>query len=159
MAPRAAARLQQMGLFDDVRLYGAGKLDWLAAGLPAEGDEREPMVGELVRGEVPTCRPDERVADLAGRIGEWPWCAVVDEENVLLGRVRRSQLEEEGERLAFEIAEPGPSTYRPSAPAGELREVMEKGDYDQLYISDGEGRLLGIVTLEDLRRPAASERP
>jgi CBS domain-containing protein len=138
--------------FGDVSLYRPGKMDWLAAGLPWEGEEREPMIGDLMRREVPTCGPDERVGDLAARMDGWPWCAVVDDAGVLLGRVRRSRIDEHPDASALDAAEPGPSTYRPSTPAGELRERMEKGDHEQLYVSDGDGRLMGIVTLDAVRR-------
>jgi hypothetical protein len=143
--------------FTDLRLYGAGKMDWLAAGLPAEGEDREPTIGELMRSDVPRCRPGERLGDLGSRWREWPWCAVVDDDGVLLGRVRRSELDEHPDWPAFEAAEPGPSTYRPSVPAGELRGVMEKGGHRHLYVSDGEGRLLGIVTRDDLDRAAVPD--
>jgi hypothetical protein len=49
MAPRAAARLESLG-FREVFEYKAGKLDWMAAGLPTEGEgSRRPRAGEAAR--------------------------------------------------------------------------------------------------------------
>ncbi len=44
MAPRAAARLETLE-FTNVAHYKGGKLDWMAAGLPTEGDNTK-----LIRG-------------------------------------------------------------------------------------------------------------
>ena len=54
MTPRAAARLETLG-FQKVYDYQGGKLDWLGAGLPREGeDAAKPTVGDVARPGLPT---------------------------------------------------------------------------------------------------------
>lgn len=136
--------------FSDVLLYHPGKMDWMAAGLPTEGEDGERMAVELMRTDAPTCGPDERLGDLAPRLDGWSWCAVVDGAGVLLGGVPRGSIAQHPDARAFEAAEPGPSTYRPSLPADELLETVQQSDQDQVFLSDPDGRLLGAVTREDL---------
>src|ERR1041385_6315642 len=100
MAPRAAARLKSLGV-DDVREYRAGKLDWLAAGLPTEGDNStRPRAGTV-------CRKDVARPLLAGATGPPDVdTVVVDEERVVLGLRRAGEAE---------MTE-GPSPFRPYVP-------------------------------------------
>ncbi len=133
--------------------YQGGKLDWLAFALPAEGSAAvaEPTIGSVARRDVPTCQPFERLADLGDRMGEgWTWCAVVNADGVVLGRIRRRQLAESPEATAAAAMEPGPSTYRPSTPATEMIAVMKKGRFERAYVTDPDGRLLGLVGRQDL---------
>ena len=138
-----------MGLAD-VLLYHPGKMDWMAAGLPTEGEGDERLVGELMRTGVPTCGPEERLGELASRLDGWSGCAVVDDDGVLLGVIHRRAIVEQPGARAFEVAEPGPSTYRASVPASELLGTMWRNDQDLAFLSDPDGRLLGAVTREDL---------
>src|SRR5438309_2926507 len=94
MSARAAARLASLG-FTSVHRYQAGKADWFAAGLPREGREAHtPRVADVAARDVPTCRIDERVGDVADRIRESPWniSVVLDGERVVLGVVEAEQL-------------------------------------------------------------------
>ena len=64
MSPRAAWRLERLG-FTEVYDYAAGKVDWMAAGLPTEGNgTHPPRVLEAMDADPPTCDPTERVADV-----------------------------------------------------------------------------------------------
>jgi len=52
MSPRAAWRLESLG-FGEVYNYIASKVDWLAFGLPGEGDEAAtPRAGDIPRREL-----------------------------------------------------------------------------------------------------------
>ena len=127
--------------------YEGGKLDWLAFGLPVEGEAaEEPTVGALAV-PLPTCGFDDRLGDVAGRWdGDDEWCAVVDAAGVVLGRLRLRRLREApGTTPVKEVMEPGPSTYRPSLPATELLERMEHGSFTRALVTDSDGRLLGMV--------------
>jgi CBS domain-containing protein len=138
--------------FDSVHDYADGKLDWLAFGLPVEGEAAgEPTAGSLSVA-LPTCRLDERLADVAAR---WPegesWCAVVDQAGIVLGRLRRRELGEAAPDVpASAVMEEGPSTYRPSLPAAELLRHMDEGGFSRALVTDSAGRLLGAVTRERL---------
>src|SRR5712691_6405763 len=76
MSPRAAWRLDSFG-FADVYDYTAGKLDWLAAGLPTEGtNAQHPRAGDIARKEAPTCAPEDRLGEVRERgngiVHGWP---------------------------------------------------------------------------------------
>src|SRR5437879_2609099 len=117
--------------FDPVHDYEAGKLDWLAYGLPFEGEALgEPTAGRLAV-EVPTCGLDERLADVAGRwSGGHAWCVAVDEAGVVLGRLGRRHLDEApADARVRQVMDEGPSTYRPGLPAAELLERMDEGRF------------------------------
>lgn len=54
-----AYRLETLG-FSEVYDYTAGEVDWLAHGLPTEGEAAgAPTAGRLVRDDVVACRLDE----------------------------------------------------------------------------------------------------
>src|SRR5205807_473692 len=64
MSPRAACRLDALG-FAEVYDYVAGKADWLAHGLPVEGEQADAATaGRAAREEVVTCRPQDPVGPL-----------------------------------------------------------------------------------------------
>src|SRR5579884_3423720 len=77
MSPRAAWRLESLG-FRQVYDYTAGKLDWMAAGLPTEGTgAARPRAGDLARKEVPTCGLDERLGEVRDRVRARGWKVAV----------------------------------------------------------------------------------
>lgn len=142
MSPRAAWRLERFGF--EVYDYAAGKVDWLAAGLPTvrtvpasrralEAADRHP----------PTCSPDTPVDALGpGSV------IVLNEHRFVLGRVRAGN-RTPADVLAEAIIEPGPTTVRAHEPLGELLERMARRDVAETIITTAEGVLLGVV-----RRPA-----
>jgi rhodanese-related sulfurtransferase/CBS domain-containing protein len=157
LSPRAAARLEAMG-FTRVLDYEGGKMDWVAFGLPTEGAAaREPTIGAAARRDAPTCRMDERLGDLRARMAEgWAWCAVVDGGRLVLGRVSRRQVDEQPDALVSDVMDPGPSTYRQGMPAEEMVAAMKKGSFERAFVTDSDGRLVGLVALRDLE---AAVRP
>jgi hypothetical protein len=138
MAPRAAARLKTLGV-DDVREYGAGKLDWLAAGLPTEGENStRPRAGTVCRTDVATTRPEgvSVPADVD--------TVVVDENRVVLGLLRRGE---------DEMTE-GPSTFRPYVPIREMADYMQQHDLASAPITTSDGKLVGLLYRDDAIRAA-----
>jgi IS30 family transposase len=90
MSPRAAWRLESLG-FREVYDYVAGKLDWMAAGLPTERtNAAHPRAGDVSRKDVPTARLEERLGDVRERVSAGGWDAVVvtNNERVVLGLLR-----------------------------------------------------------------------
>jgi CBS domain-containing protein len=138
MAPRAAARLRTLGV-DDVREYRAGKLDWLAAGLPTEGDNStRPRAGIV-------CRKDVATTLLAGDSGPTDVdTVVVDEERVVLGLLRAGEAE---------MTE-GPSTFRPYVPIQEMADYMKEHDLGSAPITTSDGKLVGLLYRDDAIRAA-----
>ena len=154
MSPRAAWRLESLG-FQQVYDYVAGKADWGAAGLPLEGSAG-PRVSEFVRADVPTARLDERIGEIRERVSTsgFETCIVVNEERVVLGRRGRRALRGDGDLTAEQAMSNGPSTTRPNTLARELVERLRKQELQTALVTTSEGRLLGIVTADDLAGPA-----
>src|SRR4051794_34854897 len=102
-----------------------GKVDWLARALPAEGERAgEERVGDLARDDVVSCGLDARGDDMARRIDESPYGfgLVVGDDGTILGRLRRSEIEDGTDATAEELMTPGPSTVRPDTDVAELSE-------------------------------------
>jgi Mg/Co/Ni transporter MgtE len=152
MSPRAACRLETLG-FPDVSDYVAGKADWLAHGLPREGEKAaERRALDLAADDVVTCRLDDRIGEVRARVdaSRYGVAFVVTEDRVVLGRLRRHALEGDPELTAEAVMEPGPSTIRPDAALEPLAERMRSSKVTTLPITTPEGRLLGVIRREDL---------
>ena len=133
----------------------AGKLDWLAAGLPYEGEfEGWPTAGSVARTDVPTCGLDERVGEVRDRTrgAGWDACVVVNAERVVLGLLRPKELDGPADRTAEQLA--GPATFRPHVPAQEMAEFMVEHDLPRARVTTSEGRLVGLLLREDVERSA-----
>ncbi len=77
MSPRAAWRLESLG-FGQVYDYTAGKLDWMAAGLPTAGTNAgRPQAGDLARKDPPTCGLNERLGEVRDRVRARGWDVAV----------------------------------------------------------------------------------
>jgi Mg/Co/Ni transporter MgtE len=150
MSPRAAWRLESLG-FQNVYDYVPGKADWSAAGLPVAGtlDQR---AADIVRRDVPTCRLDERVADVRERIRQtgWATCIVVNDEGVVLGQIGRNALQADEAVTVEEAMTSGPSTVRPNAAVEAIRRRIEKHDLTTVIVTRSDGRLVGVVRREDV---------
>jgi CBS domain-containing protein len=132
--------------------YGPGKQDWLAAGLPVEGrGAAVPRAGSVARTDVPTCRLDERLGDVAARAREAGWDAavVVNDDRVVLGLLRAKELDGDPEQRIEAAMRPGPSTYRPHVHIVEMARLMVEHDLPTIPITTGEGVLLGLLRRED----------
>jgi Mg/Co/Ni transporter MgtE len=151
MSPRAAWRLESLG-FEQVYDYVAGKADWGSAGLPLEGENpSEKRVGAYVRTDVPTCRLNGHLRKVQQRLSEngWDICFVVNEQQVVLGRLGRTALRSEADASVEEAMTPGPSTIRPSARLEAVVERMRKQDLTSLPVTTPDGRLVGVLLRED----------
>jgi CBS domain-containing protein len=156
MSPRAAWRLESLG-FREVYDYATGKQNWLASGLPVEGEKADaPRAGKVARADAPTCLPGERVSDVKERIeaSGWDTCVVVNEQRVVFGMLRPRQLEGDPDRTAEEAMAPGPSTFRPHVDAADLGEYMVRHDLPTAPITTGDGVLVGVLLREDAGRLA-----
>lgn len=154
MSPRAACRLETLG-FGEVYDYVPGKVDWLAHNLPVEGEQADaPTAGRFARKDVVTCRLDDRVGDVRERIIASPYgfALVTSAGGVLLGRLRGSLLECDPQLRAEEVMEAGPSTVRPDTPAPALARRLGERELRWAIVTDPEGRLIGVVSRQDLEQ-------
>jgi hypothetical protein len=154
MSPRAAWRLETLG-FEHVYDYVGGKTDWLAHNLPREGDlADEPRAGDLLDDE-PTCQLDSDLATITAELegARHGFCLVVTDHDVVLGRVRRSAVEQAAAgATAEELMEPGPSTVRADTPARELVDRLASRELKTAIVTTPEGRMLGVFSRASAER-------
>jgi len=156
MSPRAAWRLESLG-FGEVYDYVAGKLDWMAAGLPTEGtNAAQPRAGEVSRKDVPTAKLSERLADVRERVlaARWDAVVVINDERVVLGLLRSKELDKDPEMKMEQAMRPGPSTFRPYLAIKEMAEHMTKHMLESSPITTSDGRLVGLLLQSDAVRIA-----
>jgi predicted transcriptional regulator len=154
MAPRAAARLETLG-FSEVYEYMGGKLDWMAAGLPTEGENSlHPRAGDAARKDVPVCALTDRLADVRDRVKAAGWDAamVVDEHRVVLGLLRSKELAKDPDLRIEQAMRPGPSTFRPYVLLHEMAHVMEEHDLESSPVTTSDGKLVGLLYRTDAVR-------
>ncbi len=152
MSPRAAWRLESLG-FEQVWDYAEGKAEWSAFGLPMAG-RQVAVVADAMRPDVPVCGPLEPVRMALERMTEagLTQAAVVNEEGILLGRLRRAKVDEDLDAPAGRVMEPGPGTYRPDVPLEELVERMKERGFESALITHPDGRLVGILSRQDAEK-------
>jgi predicted transcriptional regulator len=140
--------------------YSAGKLDWLAAGLPTEGTNAgRARARDVARTDAPTCGLDERLGDVRApvRAAGWNVCVVVNEERVVFGLLRAKELDADPERRIAEVMRPGPSTFRPHVFAAEMATYMVQHDLESSPITTSNGKLIGLLLRDDVVRAAHEE--
>lgn len=140
MSPRAAWRLERLGF--EVYDYAAGKVDWLAAGMPTiRSAPSEPRALDAADDDPPTCSPDAVVGQLNGSV------LVLNDERVVLGRISRPEAHP-ASATAGEVLDPGPTTVRAHEPLEPLLARMKARNVAEIIVTTPEGRLLGVVRRE-----------
>lgn len=160
MAPRAAARLETLG-FEDIYEYKAGKLDWLAAGLPTEGANSAARASDIARSDVPVCGLTDRLGDVRERAAALGWDAVVvvDGAGVVLGILRAKELAQDPDAKVEKVMRPGPSTFRPYVPIKEMADYMVEHKLESSPITTSDGKLVGLLMRKDAVECASSLTP
>jgi CBS domain-containing protein len=154
LSARAAWRLESLG-FGRVYDYAAGKLDWMAAGLPTEGAAASrPTAGTVARKEVPTCHLDEPLREVRERVhaAGWDACVVVNDKRIVLGLLRAEQLGRDEDVTAGSAMRPGPSTFRPHVAIEELTKAMAARDLPNVPVTTSAGELIGLLIREDVEK-------
>ena len=154
MSPRAAWRLETLG-FPRVYDYVAGKADWGSYGLPLDGyADSTTRVSSVTSTNVPTCRLDELVPDVAVRLPDgWDIAVVINEENIVLGTLGRSALHSKRQTSVEDAMTAGPSTIRPSARLDDIAIRMRDQNLTRIIVTRSDGVLLGVVRAEDIEPP------
>src|SRR5688500_8881744 len=150
MSDRAASRLESLG-FTRVYRYTPGKDGWLAMGLPTEGpDAATPRAGDVADRDAPTCAVHDRLGDVRDRLraAGATSCIVVNDERVILGRIRGETLDGDPEQAVEAVMEAGPTTVRPSEPLEALIGRMQKRKVDSIVVSTAAGKLVGVLHRE-----------
>ncbi len=152
-------RLETLG-FTNVIDYTPGKLAWFEANEPREGTAvEETLIGDVADPEVPTCGLKERIGDVRRRIADWDTCVVVGPERVVLGLLRRAELEGDPDATAERVMRLGPKTFRPNVTLEELLKSMRDQDIQtNSLVTTGEGRLLGVISRADAEATLAHDQ-
>ncbi len=151
MSPRAAWRLESLG-FTQVSDYVAGKVDWLANGLPVEGNLADlPRAGDVARSDVPTCRLTEIISDVRARVqaSDHTLCVVTNDEDVVLGRLGARALRGDPKALVEEVMESGPTTTRSDDPLEAITERLQEARVGSILVTTPDGRLVGLLYRKD----------
>ena len=157
-------RLETLG-FTNVIDYVPGKLAWFEENQPREGKSaEETWIGDVADADVPTCGLKERVGDVRGRTADWDTCVVVGPEGVVLGLLRKAELEGDPTAAAEQVMRSGPKTFRPNVTLEELLKSMRDHDIQtNSLVTTGEGKLLGVISRADaeatLAHDTAAETP
>jgi Mg/Co/Ni transporter MgtE len=118
-----------------------------------EGDSEAVTVGRLVHDDVVRCRPDDPAGEVAKQIAGSPYdfALVTTPGGVLLGRLPASDAQSANpETPASETMESGPSTVRPQRSVGSTLERLAKQGLQWAIVTTPEGRLIGVVSREEL---------
>ena len=161
MSSRAAWRLESLG-FSQVYRYAAGKLDWFAFGLPMEGEFAAiPKAGDVVRQDVPTCHLNDYLGEVHRRCQEvgWKVCLVVNESNIVLGRLRREAWEADPDTPVENVMENGPTTFRPDNFLEPLIKRMHDKKVGSVIITNSDGVLIGLLYRKDGEERLQRDRP
>jgi len=145
--------------FKNVIEYVPGKQAWYEENEPREGAAADEIwIGDVADSAVPTCRPAERIGDVRRRSAGWDTCVVINSERVVLGLLRKKELEGDPDATAEQVMRLGPSTFRPSMTLRELLQSMRDHDIQtSSLVSTLDGRLLGVISRADAEATIAHE--
>lgn len=143
MSPRAAWRLERLG-YPRVYDYEAGKADWLAFGLPYEGEAR--LVGDRLTTDVDSCAVDERIGAVRARLesSRFGLLVVTTAQGLVAGTLDRHALDAADGAAVEEHMREGPTTVRPSEDVDVLGERMSEAGVRGVLVTSSDGRLLGV---------------
>ncbi len=154
MSPRAAWQLEALG-FSEVYDFVGGKLEWISSRGKTEGSgPHYAVAGEAAdREAVLACRVGARVDDAARELDATPhdYCVVLNDQDIVLGRMRKKNLAGPGDAKVELVMEPGPTTVRANEPAAPLLARMEKRKARAVLVTTNKGRLVGVATQASLR--------
>jgi CBS-domain-containing membrane protein len=137
-----------------------GKQDWLARGLPTEGEKKDvPTVGEVAREDAVACHAEDRVATVRRLVEASPYdfALVLSDTGVLLGRLGTATLEAQSEAPAEELMEPGPSTVRPGVELAPLVERLRDRGLEYVLATMPDGKLAGVMRRADAEARLAAQ--
>lgn len=132
--------------------YTAGKADWSASGLPLEGTLVSlPTAAAVARRDALTCRLTDRVGEIRERMAAMGQnsCVVLNDQGIVMGRLRQKELEADADTSAELVMESGPSTVRPDLPLQDIVDRMQRRGVRSILVTTSAGRLIGILHRSD----------
>jgi predicted transcriptional regulator len=114
----------------------------------------------VARKDVPTCGLNDRIGEVRERVqaAGWDACVVVNEERIVLGLLRKEELETgEDERVEL-VMRPGPSAFRPHVNIEAMAQHMIEHEMPNAPITTSDGRLVGLLLRVDAAKAALKLR-
>ena len=104
------------------------------------------------------CRATVRIADVRESIerSPYPFALITSDDGTLLGRARSSALDPASDRPVWDVAEPGPKTFRPHLSGEKVAGVLADKSLRWAIVTTPEGRVLGVASREDLAQAGDS---
>ncbi|HYM50435.1 MAG TPA: CBS domain-containing protein [Candidatus Limnocylindrales bacterium] len=138
-----------------------GKQAWFDENRPREGKSAEEVwVGDVAGQAVPACGLQDRIGAVRDRVraAGQQVCVVLNEERILLGMLRQKALEGDRERIAGEVMDPGPKTFRPSATLEQMLAWMREHDVQTVaLVTTSLGRFCGAISRADAEATLAHD--
>lgn len=105
----------------------------------------------MVRRDAPTCRLTDRLDAARERASArgWDESIVVNDERIVLGRLRFDRIDAASETAVGQIMEPGPTTIRPNEPLARLAPRLREKQVARIVVTTPDGRLVGVVERRD----------
>jgi len=145
--------------FQHVYDFVPGKAEWIANGLPTEGNgPHYPLVGEAARRDlVHECRLGSSVGESrsAVRATGQDYCVVLNEHDILMGRLRQTHLASGDKETVEDVMQTGPTTVRATESAAALLKRMKTRDVPAVLVTTPKGRFIGIARRADLEKLVA----
>ena len=140
--------------------YVPGKEAWYEENQAREGKAVDEIwIGDVAGSDVPTCSLTETIGNIRRRTTGWDTCVVVDPEGVVLGLLRKKELDADPKATAEEVMRPGPKTFRPNVTLQELLKSMRDHEIQtNSLVTTGGGRLLGVISRADAEATLAHEQ-
>lgn len=155
MSPRAAWQLEALS-FKAVYDFVSGKTEWMARGLPMEGNgPHYPLVGEAARRDiVHECRLGSKVGASRTAVAETGqnYCVVLNDADILMGRLRRKHLQSGDEEIVENVMETGPTTVRSTESAAALLKRMQARGVPAVLVTTAKGEFVGVARESELGR-------
>lgn len=130
-----------------------GKSEWREVGLPMQGTGPFRYVaGQVLTPVTVTCRPDALSGDIREVLRSHRVCTVVNEDLVVQGRVRRTDLPAEDDVRVADFMQLGPATVQRREELSALVERMRDKGARTILVTTPKGELLGLVDRGDAER-------
>ena len=115
-----------------------------------------PSVRDALRRDVATCGLADRVAEASARAeaSGLDVCVVVNDQRIVLGLLRRRELDADPNATAEQVMRSGPTTYRLDDQAAATAKTMRDQHVDLLTVTTPDGALAGVLRREDAERAA-----
>ena len=120
------------------------------------------VAGEAAgRDAVLSCRIGDPLGDAAQALDsvEHDYCVVVNDHDIVLGRLRKRNVQGPPDAPVERAMEPGPTTVRTTESASALLERMIKRKVQAVLVTTNKGRLVGVATREKLHELVHRSHP